>query len=81
MARYELLDAVNRRDVSTTADVAAALGIEPHDAARQIADAEQDGLVQRQTDVSASLPEPQEQLVLTPRGRAEWDRLDAERPA
>jgi hypothetical protein len=77
-ASYELLDAVNLRGVRTTADVAARLKVDEAEARRQLREAEREGLMFEEVDLSASLPDDQRRFwVLTPEGRAVWDRLDA----
>ena len=77
---YELLDVVNLKDVRTTAQVAARLGIEEKDAARQLRLLERDGLAQLHIDESVNVPRDfnREYWTLTTEGRAVWERLDAE---
>jgi predicted ArsR family transcriptional regulator len=81
MASYELLSAVNMRDVRTTADVAQALGIAQQEAARQLRAAQQDGLVDEEIDEGRHVPADIERCFwyLTSQGIAEWDRLDEQR--
>lgn len=80
MASYELLDAVNLRDVRTTQELAHRLGIEPRDAVRQLREAARAGQVVEETDLSASLADDQRQYwILTPEGRELWNKLDAVR--
>ena len=79
-ATFELLDAVNLRDVRTTAEVATRLGVEEREAGGQLREAEREGLVQRDIDLSASLSDDEREFwMLTPEGRAVWDGLDARR--
>jgi hypothetical protein len=78
-ASYELLDAVNLRDVRTPADVAARLRVDEAEAARQLREAEREWLTFEDVDLSASLPDDQGRFwMLTSEGRAVWDRLDAD---
>jgi DNA-binding MarR family transcriptional regulator len=79
-AHYELLDAVNLRDVRTTADVAARLNVDKAEAARQLREAEREGLVFEEFDQSTNMPADFDRQCwfLTKEGWDEWDRLDAE---
>jgi predicted ArsR family transcriptional regulator len=81
MASYELLNAVNTKDIRTTADVAKAVGISKQEAARQLRAAQQDGLVDEEIDESHRVPADFERCFwyLTSQGIAEWDRLDEQR--
>ncbi len=81
VASYELLDAVNTKNIRTTGDVADAVGVDEPEAARQLRDAERAGLVFEERDESINVPPDFNRQVwfLTDAGRAEWDRLDAER--
>jgi DNA-binding MarR family transcriptional regulator len=81
MASYELLDAVNTKDIRTTADIAQAMGVSKQEAARQLREAKGDGLVDEEHDESINVPPDFERWFwhLTHAGLAEWDRLDAER--
>lgn len=77
MASFALLDAVNTRGIRTTADVAAALGVDEGQAGRELREARRDGLVDQETDLSVSLSDDERRFwYLTPEGRAEWDRLN-----
>jgi DNA-binding MarR family transcriptional regulator len=59
--------------------VAARLKVDEGEARRQLREAERDGLVHQDVDLSASLSDDQREFwMLTPEGRAVWDRLDAE---
>jgi predicted ArsR family transcriptional regulator len=49
---YELLDAVNLKDVRTTAEVAERLSVEKDDARKQLRAAERQGLVHEDVDES-----------------------------
>lgn len=81
MASHELLDAVNRKDVRTTAEVAAVLGLEMRAAERELRAAQRAGLVAEEYDESVNVPPDFDRQYwhLTSDGFAEWDRLDAER--
>jgi DNA-binding MarR family transcriptional regulator len=80
-ATYEFLDAVNLRDVRTTAEVAARLAVDEADAARQLREAENAGLVFEEEDASVNVPPDFNRQVwfLTPEGHAELERLEVER--
>jgi len=77
MSTLALLEAVDRRDVQTPADIAAALGVDEADAARQLSDAENGGLVaiEEGGERQAMSGSPGRFLRLTDAGRAEIARL------
>lgn len=59
----------------TTADVAARLNVDEAEAAQQLREAEREGLVFEDMDLSASLPDDQRRFwMLTPEGGEVWDR-------
>ncbi len=77
MASLELLSAVNLRDVRTVEDVASELGVDPADAATELAAAERDGLVIWEVDESRNVPPDFDRrfVLLTQAGRTELYRL------
>jgi predicted ArsR family transcriptional regulator len=81
MASYDLLDAINRKGIRTTADVARVLGVDEREARRQIREAVEVGFVAEEYDESVNVPPDFERAFwhLTKAGNNEWDRLDAER--
>ena len=78
---YELLDAVNTKDVRTTAHVAVALRVNELEARRQLHAAVREGLICEEQDESVNVPRDFDRQVwrLTEKGYAEWDRVDEER--
>ena len=56
MTSLELLVAVHSRDVKSTADVAALLGLDEAEAERQLREAERDGLVVKEHRDSVRVP-------------------------
>lgn len=77
MASLELLSAVNLRDIRTVEDVASKLGVDPADAATELAAAERDGLVIWEVDESRNVPPDFDRrfVLLTQAGRTELYRL------
>ena len=80
VASLELLSAVNLPDVRTVNDVAGELGVDPAEAAEELAAAELDGLVVWEVDESRNVPPDFDRrfVLLTQSGHVELYRLQDE---
>jgi DNA-binding MarR family transcriptional regulator len=77
VASLELLSAVNLRDVRTLDDVADELGVDPAEAAEELAAAELEGFVVWEADESRDVPPDFDRrfVLLTQAGHVELYRL------
>jgi DNA-binding MarR family transcriptional regulator len=83
MASFELLNAVNLKNVRTTGEVAEELGVSVADAERQLGEAQRAGLIIEEEDLSVNVPADfnRQYWRLTEDGHKELYRLEDEHGA